>query len=76
MELPTTLTDLAEILQIRKQISPYNLLLTSTVSLTPELLLAMCGKNDWDEFCRWLQRRGIQDRVVYQENQSRPTIGC
>jgi hypothetical protein len=63
MEIPTTLNDLAGILQLRKLASPYNLLLTSTVSLTPKVLENMCGSNSWKDFCNWLQKFGLEDRI-------------
>lgn len=66
MELPTTLSDLAQILQLRKS-HPYNLLLTSTISLTPQVLLAICGSNSWYDFCEWMRRRGLTDRKASLE---------
>lgn len=59
MELPTTLKNLANILKLRKQLSrPYNLLLTSTISLTPEVLKKICNSNNWDDFRAYLHGLG------------------
>jgi hypothetical protein len=65
MEPPQNLKRLAEILRLRKDNSnPYNLLLTSTISLTPEVLQGICGSNDWYTFCAWMQQHGVEDRLA------------
>jgi len=63
MELPITLKDLAEILKLRKElVNPYDLLLTSMISLNPQVLFAISGKRDWGGFCEWMGRMGLTDR--------------
>lgn len=65
MAFPTTLKNLASILQLRKQSgAPYNLLLTSTISLTPEVLESITGSADWNVFCNLFRRLGNNDRIA------------
>ncbi len=64
MEPPTTLKTLANILKMRKQLSrPYNLLLTSTISLTPEVLTNICNSDNWDSFRVYMHGLGNNDRI-------------
>jgi len=64
MEIPTPLRNLAQLLQVRKQQSkPYNLLLTSAISLTPEVLTEICGSADWQKFRAYLRGLGPNDRL-------------
>ncbi len=75
MELPIALKDLAEILQLRKELSdPYDLLLTSTISLNPQVLVAISGKSDWNGFSEWMGRKGLTDRkAVLKKHLSSPS---
>lgn len=66
MEAPITLLRLAQLLKMRKEArdQPYNLLLTSTLSLTPALLQCICQSDQWSAFCRYLQNLGRNDRML------------
>src|SRR5947209_5881800 len=61
MEIPTALINLAESLKYAQL--PYNLLLTSTISITPEVLKAICGSDQWDVFSAQLQKLGYTHRI-------------
>jgi len=64
MELPTTLKVIEGSLKLRREMSnPYNLLLTSSVSLTPEILNNICGSDEWHKFCAWMLQYGPEDRI-------------
>jgi nucleoside phosphorylase len=56
---------LAGILRLRKvpQSKPYNLLLSSALSLTPLLLQSACQTDDWDVFIQYLLSLGKNDRL-------------
>jgi hypothetical protein len=67
MEMPRALIGLAESLQARKQQGKpsYIVLLTSTITLTPEVLIAICRSAyvDWQSFCDYIGGRGSEDQV-------------
>jgi len=64
MEIPTSLRNLAQILKVRKhQSKPYSLLLTSAISLTPEVLINICNSDNWDVFRTYLRGLGQNDRI-------------
>lgn len=59
MVIPPALNDLANILKLRnkQQDKTYNLLLTSTISLTPDVLRQICASDRWTKFQTYLNRR-------------------
>lgn len=61
MEIPIALRNLAESLKYSQP--PYNLLLTSTISLTPEVLKEICGSEQWDMFSTHLRRSPYNHRI-------------
>ncbi|HVB75591.1 MAG TPA: hypothetical protein VNE38_18745 [Ktedonobacteraceae bacterium] len=64
MEIPIALKNLAESLEDSKDTqSPYNLLLTSTISLTPEVLKEICGSDQWGDFSTRLRRSAYNQRI-------------
>jgi nucleoside phosphorylase len=64
VEPPETLKRLANILEIRQQASrPYNLLLTSSLSLTPTLLQTICHCDNWAVFRHYMDNLGSNDRL-------------
>jgi hypothetical protein len=65
MEPSKTLTRLAGILEMRKQAlsRPYNLLLTSTLSLTPTILQNVCHSDNWSIFRQHMYDLGQRDRL-------------
>jgi len=65
MGIPLALNNLAASLKERKQHArpPYHLFLTSTISLTPEVLNEISGSADWDNFYKSLQYLGRDDRI-------------
>ncbi|GCF08429.1 phosphorylase family protein [Dictyobacter arantiisoli] len=67
MEPPYQLTELAQIMVQRLQESPprpYNLLLSSTLSLTPGMLQRIAHTPNWHGFCQYLRHRGYPDRLI------------
>src|SRR5690349_15126388 len=64
MQLPRVLRNLVGLLQLRRQLGrPSNLLLTSTISLTPNIIAAISGSSKWDVFRTYLQELGHNDRI-------------
>lgn len=65
MEPLANLKRLATILEMRKKHAarPYHLLLTSELSLTPELLEQLCGSQDRAIFRRYMHELGPHDRL-------------
>jgi hypothetical protein len=65
MEPPETFTRLARVLEVRKQVlsRPYNLLLTSTLSLTPTMLQNICYSDNWSVFSQYMRNLGQRDRL-------------
>lgn len=65
MEVPAALLRLAQVLKMRKEEAArsYNLLLTSTLSLTPTMLLTICQSDNWSVFRQYIQNLGLRDRL-------------
>lgn len=65
METPATLLRLAQILKMRKEanLRPYNLLLTSTLSLNSVMLQLICQSDSWSVFRQYIQGLGSHDRL-------------
>lgn len=63
MTYPRNLVNLANILKIRREVrKPYHLLLTSTISLSPETLQKIAGSKSWEKFCSLMSSLGANDR--------------
>jgi hypothetical protein len=60
MVIPSALNDLANTLQLQKRQPEraYNLLLTSTISLTPDVVRQICASGSWMKFRTYLHRIG------------------
>ncbi|HEX3641707.1 MAG TPA: SIR2 family protein, partial [Ktedonobacteraceae bacterium] len=65
MEPLGVLKHLAKILERRKQAPsrPYNLLLTSALSLTPTMLQNICHSENWSVFHQYIHNLGQRDRL-------------
>src|SRR6266567_670532 len=64
MAVPKALSTLARILSLRQQSSnPYNLLLTSTISLTPKVLSEISDSDDWYKFGEYMRSLGHNDKI-------------
>ena len=55
---PEALKNLVEALKLRKRHpgTPYNILLTSTISLTPDVIKDVCSSESWETFCRHIYK--------------------
>lgn len=55
---PDALKNLVEVLTVRKGFlgPPYNMLLTSTVSLTPDVVKRISSSTNWETFCRYIYK--------------------
>jgi nucleoside phosphorylase len=55
---PRALKNLVEALKLRKRHpgTPYNILLTSTISLTPDVIKNVCSSTNWETFCRHIYK--------------------
>ncbi|MBV9231432.1 MAG: hypothetical protein JOZ18_19140 [Chloroflexi bacterium] len=62
MAIPLSLTNLVDVLRRRKKQSdtPYNLLLASTISLTPDVIRRICASDSWARFRTHLHRIGAE----------------
>ncbi len=58
--IPPSLSDLVTMLKSQQQGKAYNLLLTSTISLTPDVLRRICGFGSWAKFRAYLRRIGTE----------------
>src|SRR5436853_4799828 len=61
---PKALKNLVEALKLRKRHSstPYNILLTSTISLTPGVIKHMSSSTSWETFCRRIYKLRANSR--------------
>ena len=64
MAIPRALKDLVKVLKLRQKhpCTPYNILLTSTISFTPDIIKRICSSTSWDKFCRHLYKLGTNSR--------------
>src|SRR5215470_754482 len=61
---PEALKNLVEALTLRKRYpgTPYNMLLTSTISLTPGVIKSVCSSASWETFCRHIYKLRANSR--------------
>ena len=64
--VPPVIRQLANLIRARREAGdqPYTLLLSSSLSLTPEVRQAVCGGDDWETFWTAIQDRSATERRV------------